>query len=41
MDASLMKRMKERESESRRLRKVYAEERIKPEIHKETFEGKW
>jgi len=33
--------MKELENENRRLRKMYAEERIKPEIHKETLEGKW
>lgn len=29
MDASLMKRMKELEAENRRLKKMYAEERIK------------
>ena len=32
MDASLMKRMKELEDENRRLKKMYAEERLKCEI---------
>ena len=32
MDASLMKRMKELEEENRRLKKMYAEERLKSEI---------
>jgi putative transposase len=32
MDASLMKRMKELEDENRRLKKMYAEERLKAEI---------
>jgi putative transposase len=40
MDASLMKRMKELEAENARLKKVYAEERIKAEIWKEALEGK-
>jgi putative transposase len=40
MDASLMKRMKELEDENRRLKKMYAEERIKAEIRKEALEGK-
>ena len=39
MDASLMKRMKELEDESRRLKKMNAEERIKSEIRKEALEG--
>jgi len=39
MDASLMKRMKELEEENRRLKKMYAEERIKSEIRKEALEG--
>jgi putative transposase len=34
MDASLMKRMKELEDENRRLKKMYAEERLKAEIAK-------
>ena len=40
MDASLMKRMKKLEAENARLRKIYAEERIKVEIRKEALEGK-
>ena len=40
MDASLMKRMKELEAEHARLKKMYAEERIKGEIRKEALEGK-
>ena len=35
MDASLMKRMKELEDENRRLKKMYAEEKLKAEIAKE------
>lgn len=41
MDASLMKRMKELEEENRRLKKMYAEERVKSEIRKEALEGKY
>lgn len=41
MDASLMKRMKELEEENRRLKKMYAEERIKAEIVQEALEKKW
>jgi len=40
MDASLMKRMKELEDENRRLKKMYAEERLKAEIRQEALEGK-
>ena len=40
MDASLMKRLKELEDENRRLKKMYAEERLKAEIRKEALEGK-
>ena len=40
MNASLMKRMKELEAENARLKKMYAEERIKAEIRKEALEGK-
>ena len=40
MDVSLMARMKELEDENRRLKKMYAEERIKAEIRKEALEGK-
>lgn len=41
MDASMMARMKELEEENRRLKKMYAEERLKSEIRKEALEGKW
>lgn len=41
MDASLMKRMKELEAENRRLKKMYAEERLKAEIIQEAMEKKW
>ena len=41
MDASLMKRLKELEEENRRLKKMYAEERIKAEIVQEALEKKW
>lgn len=40
MDASLMARLKELEEENRRLKKMYAEERIKAEIRQEALEGK-
>ena len=40
MDASMMKRLKELEEENRRLKKMYAEERIKAEIRLEALEGK-
>ena len=41
MDASMMKRMKELEEENRRLKKIYAEERLKAEIATEALEKKW
>jgi putative transposase len=41
MDASLMKRMKELEDENRRLKKMYAEERLKAEIVQEALAKKW
>jgi putative transposase len=41
MDASLMARMKELEDENRRLKKMYAEERLKAEIVKEAMSKKW
>ena len=41
MDASLMKRMKELEDENRRLKKMYAEERLKAEIVQEALSKKW
>ena len=40
MDASLMKRLRELEEENRRLKKMYAEERLMAEIRKEALEGK-
>lgn len=41
MDASMMKRMKELEEENRRLKKMYAEEKLKGEIAREAIEKKW
>ena len=41
MDPSLMRRMKELEAENQRLKKMYAEERLKSEIRQEALEGKW
>lgn len=41
MDASLMARLKELEEENRRLKKMYAEERLKAEIVAEALEKKW
>jgi putative transposase len=41
MDASLMKRMKELEDENRRLKKMYADERLKSEIVQEALAKKW
>lgn len=40
MDASMMKRLKELEEENKRLKKMYAEERIKADIRQEIIEGK-
>lgn len=40
MDTSMIKRMKELEDENRRLKKMYAEERLKSELRKEALEGK-
>lgn len=40
MDASLMNRMKELEEENRRLKKMYAEERLKAEIVQEALAKK-
>jgi putative transposase len=40
MEASDVKRLKELEGENRRLKKMYAEERIKTEIRKQAQEGK-
>jgi len=41
MDASLMARMKELEDENRRLKKMYAEERLKAEVVAEALAKKW
>jgi putative transposase len=41
MDASLMKRMKELEDENRRLKKMYADDRLKAEIVQEVLAIKW
>ena len=41
MDASLMSRLKELEDENRRLKKMYAEERLKAEIVQEAMTKKW
>jgi len=40
MDASLMARLKELEEENRRLKKMYAEERLKAEIVQEALQKK-
>ena len=40
MDASMMKRMKELGEENRRLKKMYAEEKLKAEIRQEALEKK-
>ena len=41
MDVSMIKQMKELEEENKRLKKMYAEERLKAEIRQEALEGKW
>ena len=41
MDASLMRRLKDLEEENRRLKKMYAEERLKYEIVQEALEKKF
>ena len=41
MDASLMARLKELEDENRRLKKMYADERLKSEIIQEAMAKKW
>jgi len=41
MDAWLMKRMKELEDENCRLKKMYAEERLKAKIAKDIISKKW
>tara|TARA_Y100000766_G_C18529974_1_gene423135 strand:- start:349 stop:519 length:171 start_codon:yes stop_codon:yes gene_type:complete len=41
MDVSMMSRVKELEDENRRLKKMYAEERLKYEIVQEALQKKW
>ena len=41
MDVSLMARLKELEDENRRLKKMYAEEKLKAEIVQEALTKKW
>ncbi len=41
MDASMVARLKELEDENRRLKKMYAEERLKAEIIQEAMAKKW
>ena len=41
MDASMMARLKELEEENRRLKKMYAEERLKAEIVQEALSKKY
>lgn len=41
MDASLMARLKELETENARLKKMYAEERLKAEVIQEAMAKKW
>jgi len=41
MDASMITRLKELEEENRRLKKMYAEERLKAEIIQEAMAKKW
>lgn len=41
MDLPMMKRMNELEEENKRLKKMYAKERLKAEIAREAIEKKW
>jgi putative transposase len=41
MDASLMARLKELEAENSRLKKLYAEERLKADIMQDVLQKKW
>lgn len=41
MDTSMMARMKELELENTRLKKMYAEERLKAEVLKDAMSKKW
>lgn len=40
MDASMMKRLKALEAENARLKRMYAEEKLKADIRQEALEGK-
>ena len=40
MDASMMKRLKEREAENQHLKQMYVQERLKAQIRQEALEGK-
>lgn len=40
MDVALMRRLKELEAENARLKRMYAEERIKSDLRQEALEGK-
>ena len=40
MVATMLKRLKELEEENKRLKKMYAQERIKADIRQEIIEGK-
>ena len=41
MDASMITRLKELETENARLKKMYVEECLKSRIRQEVLEGKW
>jgi len=41
MDVSMMSRLKELEEENRRLKKMYAEEKLKADILKDAMKKKW
>ena len=41
MDTSMMASLKELELENQRLKKMYADERLKAEIAREAIEKKW
>lgn len=41
MDTSMIKRLKELEDENRRLKKMYAEERLKADILQDAMTKKW
>ncbi len=41
MDTAMISRLKELEAENARLKKMYAEERLKAEILREAIEKKW